>query len=72
MKLELHELEFNARFLFFLIFFFKFDRPILDFIQDFEKIEFQNRGISLFSLGKEAKYWIFSVKGAKANFLLVC
>ena len=39
---------------------------------DFEKIEFQNRGISLFSLEKEAKYWIFFVKGAKANFLLVC
>ena len=45
--------------------FLKFDRPILDFLQ----IEFQNRGISLISLRKEAKYWIFCTKGAKANFL---
>ena len=36
-------------------FFFKFDRPILDF----EKIEFQNMGISLFNLKKGAKRWFF-------------
>ena len=37
---------------------------------DFEKIEFQNRGISLINLGKEAKCWIFFFKKrAKANFL---
>ena len=29
---------------------------------DFEKIEFQNRGISLINLGKEAKCWIFFFK----------
>ena len=37
---------------------------------DFEKIEFQNRGISLINLGNVAKYWIFCAKGANANFLL--
>jgi len=38
---------------------------------DFEKIEFQNRGIFLISLGNEAKCWIFCAKGAKANFLQI-
>ena len=37
---------------------------------DFEKIEFQNKGISLISLGKGANCWIFCAKGAKTNFLL--
>ena len=36
---------------------------------DFEKIEFQNKGISLISLGNWAKWWIFCAKEAKANFL---
>ena len=51
--------------IFFYLFFLKFDPPILDFLQ----IKFQNRGISLISLGKGVKCWIFYAKGAKANFL---
>ena len=52
MELEPHELEFHAS-VFFFFFFFKFDRPILDFLQiellklNFEKIEFQNKGMDL-------------------------
>ena len=42
MELELHELEFHAIFLFFcFFFFFKFDRPILDFLQNKFYIETQ-------------------------------
>ena len=65
-------------FIYLFIFILKFDHPILSFLQieftfnfDFEKIEFQNRGISLVSLENEAKCWIFCAKWAKANFLLV-
>jgi len=66
MKLELHELEFHTNFILFILLFFflKFDRPILDFLQ----IEFQNRGISLISLGKWAKRWFFCTKRAFAHF----
>ena len=60
MELELHELEFHAIF----FFFFKFDRPILDFLQ----IKFQNRGISLINLGKWAKRLFFCTKSAFAHF----
>ena len=41
-ELEFHELEFQISFLSF-FFFFKFDRPILDFLQ----IEFQNKDMDL-------------------------
>ena len=82
MELKLHELEFYASFLFFILFYLfyyffflnKFDHPILDFLQiefyiETLKIEFQNRDISLISLGNWAKCWIFCAKEAKANFL---
>ena len=36
---------------------------------NFEKIEFQNRGISLISLGNGAKRWFFCTKRALAHFL---
>ena len=36
---------------------------------DFEKMEFQDRGIFLISLKKMVKCWIFCAKMAKANFL---
>ena len=36
---------------------------------NFEKIEFQNRGISLISLKNETKCRIFYAKGAETNFL---
>ena len=36
---------------------------------DFEKIEFQNKGIFLISLENVTKCWIFCTKWAKANFL---
>ena len=39
-------------------------------LSDFEKIEFQNMGISLISLESGAKCWIVFMKGAKANFFL--
>ena len=48
----------------------RFKEPIMTLKLNFEKIKFQNRGISLISLGKEAKCWIFYTKGAKANFPL--
>ena len=35
---------------------------------NFEKIEFQNNGISLISLGKWAKCWFFCIKKAFAHF----
>ena len=61
--LELEFMELDASF-----FFFKFDRPIpivafkepiVTLKLDFEKIEFQNMGISLISLGNWIKCWIF-------------
>ena len=59
MELELHELEFQANFLFFIL---SLIAPCLIFYKssfiwklDFEKIELQKRGISLISLGNRAK-----------------
>ena len=60
MELELHELEFHANFLFFIL---SLIAPYLIFYKssfilklDFEKIKLQKRGISLISLGNRAKH----------------
>ena len=62
MELKLHELEFHAIFYFYFLS-LSLIAPYLIFYKSsftlklgFEKIEFQNKGISLFSLGKWAKH----------------
>ena len=69
MELELHELEFHT-------FFFKiliapysiFYKSSFTLKLDFEKIEFQNRDISLISLENRAKRWFFCTKRTFAHF----
>ena len=56
--------NFFFNFILLLLLFFKFDRPILDFLQ----IKFQNRCISPISLGNGVKRWFFCTKRAFAHF----